>query len=61
VEDFSFVIDSNPHAGAAYYNRGVAYSHLDLFTEALTDLNRACELGIERGCDAMEEIKKNYW
>ena len=57
VRDFSLVIEADPHSGAAYYNRGIAYSHLGLYTEAAQDLDRACKLGIEKGCDAMEELR----
>jgi len=60
VEDFSLVIEIDPSDGAAYYNRGVAYSRLELYADALIDLNRACELGIEKGCDGAERIMEAF-
>ncbi|MBN1882340.1 MAG: tetratricopeptide repeat protein [Deltaproteobacteria bacterium] len=57
VRDFSLVIKIDPRTGAAYYNRGIAYTHLGLSSEAAQDLDRACELGIVKGCDAVKELK----
>ena len=56
VKDFSQVIKADPRTGAAYFNRGIAYTHLGLYTEAAQDFDRACELGIEKGCDAAKEL-----
>jgi tetratricopeptide (TPR) repeat protein len=44
IQDFNKALKINPDYDFAYYNRAKVYNDLDLFHEAITDINRAIEL-----------------
>jgi tetratricopeptide (TPR) repeat protein len=55
IEDFSTVIKWNYQEDSKLYiNRGLAYYQLGQVELALNDLNRACELGDDFGCKAIQ-------
>jgi tetratricopeptide (TPR) repeat protein len=47
IRDFNFGIMAFPDLGEAYVNRGAAYIGAKRYPEALADLNKALELGVQ--------------
>ena len=50
IEDLSASISLHPADAMAYYNRGHLYLTMSNKRLAASDLRKACELGLERGC-----------
>ena len=48
IEDYNEVIRLNPEEGQAYFSRGIANTLLSKDVEALQDIERAVELGLDR-------------
>jgi tetratricopeptide (TPR) repeat protein len=44
IADFTKIIELNPDDAIAYYNRGMAYSFLQNYSNAIADYNQAIEL-----------------
>ena len=47
IEDYDTAINLDPNYADAYYGRGLAYGQLGRVDEAIADLARASELGVD--------------
>ncbi|MDX2214765.1 MAG: tetratricopeptide repeat protein [Oculatellaceae cyanobacterium bins.114] len=56
IADYTRAIAINPQDVYAYYNRGLVYRDLQQYREALADLNRAIELGLEEAIPDRDEV-----
>jgi len=59
VADFSKAIQLNPNDGQSYYNRSRSWLHLGDKEKAITDMKKACDLGIKKACDEYEKLIHN--
>ncbi len=48
VENFSKSLELNPYQAYVYFRRAQAYYHLGMYTDALTDLDKAVSLGYNK-------------
>ncbi len=48
VENFSKSLELNPYQDYVYFSRAQAYYHLEMYTDALADLDKAVSLGYKR-------------
>jgi tetratricopeptide (TPR) repeat protein len=63
IRHWSAHLDRHPADGRGFVERGGALTHVGRFDEALHDVDRACELGVERGCALvarLPELRKSY-
>jgi tetratricopeptide (TPR) repeat protein len=56
IRYWSAHLDRHPADGRGFVERGGAYTHVGRFDEALHDVNRACELGVPRGCELVPRV-----
>ncbi len=56
MEDFSTVILLNPNSAGAYFNRGIAQFKTGRKELAVSDFQKACSLGDNAGCNALQTI-----
>ena len=55
LDDYNRAIDINRYYAVAYYNRGKLFLHTDRQALALMDLQKACNLGYENACQALND------
>ena len=56
IEDFNKAISINPNYAGAYYNRGLAYALSGNIGRAISDLQKACDMGYENGCKNLKIV-----
>ncbi len=54
IVDYNKAIALNPNDVGAYTNRGVAYALSGNMGRAISDLQKACDMGNEIGCKALK-------
>ena len=59
IEDYSKAIAIDPNYALAYSSRGLIYAILGNMGRAISDFQKACDLGLELGCKALEMALKN--
>lgn len=57
IEELTKAIEINPDYALAYTGRGVTYSLMERYNEALDDFKRGCYLGDATACDAYKSIE----
>ena len=56
IEDFNKAIQLDPNFAQAYYNRGFAYFLSGNRGRAISDLQKACDLGDDVGCEYLQKF-----
>jgi tetratricopeptide (TPR) repeat protein len=56
IENFNKVIQLDPNDVQAYYKRGLVYYKLRNKSKAIADFQKACDLGLEVGCENLQNI-----
>ena len=59
IGDFTKAVESDPTYSKAYLNRGYLYLRTGNPLSAVPDLRKACSLGNESGCKALQTLEKN--
>jgi tetratricopeptide (TPR) repeat protein len=54
IEDYNRTIALDPNCAPAYYNRGLAYALSENMGKAISDFQKACDIGDENGCDILQ-------
>lgn len=49
----------NPNDAYVYANRGIAYFMLRNMGRTISDFQKACDLGFEKGCELLQMFLKN--
>jgi Flp pilus assembly protein TadD len=57
IEDFTRAISLDSSNASAYVNRAVAYERMQNIGSALSDFQRACEMGDARGCKGANAMR----
>ncbi|MBS4095629.1 MAG: tetratricopeptide repeat protein [Sulfuricella sp.] len=56
LDEYALVLKLNPSEAQAYLNRGEIFFALKNFDGAQKDLGKACELGMQVGCEKLKQI-----
>ncbi|MBI3583278.1 MAG: tetratricopeptide repeat protein [Nitrospinae bacterium] len=56
IEDYNKAIALDPNDAAAYNNRGVAYGLSGNMGRAISDFQKACDMGNEKGCKGLQMV-----
>ena len=56
IDDFSKVIELNPNDAQAINNRGNVYELSGIINRAISDFQKACDMGNENGCKNVHRI-----
>lgn len=59
IEDYNKAIALDPNDAKAYNNRGNAYKNKKQYGRAISDLQKACDMGDENGCKNLQRALKN--
>ena len=54
IDDFGSVLAADPGRASAWFNRGHAFAAMGDGRRAAADFRRACDLGLEQGCRALQ-------
>ena len=54
IRSFDQAIQRDPGFAAALFNRGLTHAQTGQVSQAIQDSSRACELGMEQGCQALQ-------
>ncbi len=57
IEKFTKDMEANPKEPLNYYNRGILYYHSKDYQNALKDLEKAAELGMDLEADLLDEVR----
>jgi len=60
IEDYNTALNLNPDDAEIYYNRGVAYNRAGMLSNALPDLRKSCEMGLECGCEELRRVEAKH-
>jgi hypothetical protein len=58
VRYWSIYLELKPNSGAGYLNRGGSYFRAGDRLRGLLDAQKACSLGLRRGCELTEQYKQ---
>ncbi len=58
IVDYNKAIALNPNDVGAYTNRGVAYALSGNMGRAISDFQKACNMGDENGCKGLQILRK---
>jgi Flp pilus assembly protein TadD len=59
MEDFNKAIALNPYHSRAYFNRGYVYLKKENVESAVQNFQKACALGYEAACKAIQKIENS--
>lgn len=57
IEDYGYILGINPNMDIAYWERGVTYEQMHKASLAERDYEKACNLGYQDGCRALQEMR----
>ncbi len=58
LADYTSALLVDPGDSMIYYNRAVTYNKIGRAEDARSDYRKACELGLEAGCEALRMTRK---
>ena len=59
IQDYDKAIAITSNYAEAYNNRGLAYALSNNKVKALSDFQKACDMGLELGCTNLNKVLKN--
>ena len=59
IEAYTKAIALDPNYAIAYYNRGITYYKKGNMGRAISDFQKACDMGNEMGCENLQIVLKN--
>jgi len=57
IEAWNGFLQRHPNEGRAYLERGGAYSRIRKMNEAAQDAQKACDLGVNEGCEHAKRLR----